>query len=132
MHINEKLLSDTFLIFEDSNIQIRLLNEDIPWFVLIPKIENAIELTDLPFDNQVDILKTINRLTVKIKENFNFDKLNIATLGNIVNQLHIHIIARKKSDRLWPGSPLGQNKKSNNISEHIKFWKEIFLEYSNE
>ena len=54
------------------------------------------------FDEQILLLKEINLVSKVIKENFNCDKLNIATLGNVTSQLHIHIIGRNKNDPTWP------------------------------
>lgn len=127
MKINHKILADSHYICDLKTSQLRIIDDnDIPWFLLIPMYENISELTDLEFDIQKDILKDINIVSNVLKSNIKIDKLNIASIGNIVSQLHIHIIGRNKSDRCWPSTIWG-SKTQNKLSEqNIQFWKEKF------
>lgn len=102
--IDTKLQSDNIFINKLAISQLFLSNDsNYPWFVLIPEIEGKItEIIDLSFDNQKILLKEINFISQFLLKNFRPDKLNIANLGNVVSQLHIHIIARFKNDPAFP------------------------------
>ena len=80
-----------------------LLNDsNYPWLVLVPRFENISELTDLEFDIQSEILREVNLLAKILQQNFDCHKLNIAAIGNMVRQLHIHVIARNENDASFP------------------------------
>jgi len=88
--------------------QIRLMdNSDYPWLVLIPMKNNIIEITDLQ-QSDYDLFNWEIRKVAKIlQDKFKPDKLNIATIGNVVPQMHVHIIARFKNDTLFPKTVWG-------------------------
>ena len=101
--LNSKLQSDTFFIADLKISQLVLMNNaNYLCLILIPRKNNLIELTDLEFGDQIEVLKEINLLYKLLQNGFNPDKINIAALGNVVSQLHIHIIARKKNDQSFP------------------------------
>ena len=72
-----------------------------PWYVLVPDTKE-IELHNLSADLQSIVLKQINLVSKFIEENNKIDKINIGAIGNIVPQLHIHIIGRSIDDICWP------------------------------
>jgi len=72
------------------------------WLILVPRKPDLIELTDLSFAEQTQVLREINFVAEILKKEFNVEKLNIAALGNVVSQLHIHVIGRKKNDATFP------------------------------
>lgn len=78
-----------------------------PWFVIVPDTM-ASEFYELDDRIQQQLLTQINVLSAFIKTNFICEKLNVATIGNIVSQMHIHVIARHKNDASWPGVVWGQ------------------------
>lgn len=82
-------------------------NSELPWCVLVPRIPGLKDLHDLPLAEQQELLKEINHISQKFQAEFNPDKINVAALGNMVPQLHIHIMARFKTDRCWPGATFG-------------------------
>ena len=83
--------------------QLRLINHsDFPWLVLIPMKNNLVEITDLSDDEYDQMNREIKNIAAKLKKTMEADKLNIATIGNVVSQLHIHIIARYINDKLFP------------------------------
>ena len=101
--LDDRLKKDCFFIKDLKLSQLLLKNNaNYPWLILVPKVENAVELIDLTFQEQQNLLIEINQISKLSKVLFKCDKLNIATLGNIVSQLHIHIISRYKNDRLFP------------------------------
>jgi diadenosine tetraphosphate (Ap4A) HIT family hydrolase len=73
-----------------------------PWFILVPRVLDSHEIFELePSDRQI-LMEEIHALSKLISKRFKPDKINVASLGNIVSQLHIHVVARFKTDPLWP------------------------------
>lgn len=81
-----------------------------PWVILVPDRENVSEIFELSEADQVQLLKESSRLSQVLAQEFSADKINVAALGNIVPQLHIHHLARYKNDPAWPGPVWGQVK----------------------
>ncbi|MGJ4880875.1 HIT family protein [Bradyrhizobium sp. SZCCHNS3052] len=73
-----------------------------PWLLLVPRREDAVEIIDLDEVAQAQLMTEITRASRALKEITKCDKLNVAALGNMVPQLHVHIIARRTSDVAWP------------------------------
>jgi diadenosine tetraphosphate (Ap4A) HIT family hydrolase len=73
-----------------------------PWLLLVPRRDGAVEIIDLAEVEQAQLMTEISRVARALKEVTKCDKLNIAALGNLVPQLHVHIIARRSSDVAWP------------------------------
>jgi diadenosine tetraphosphate (Ap4A) HIT family hydrolase len=101
--LHPQLTIDTHnLINHDDYFILLHKNASIPWVIIVPKTQH-LEIFDLP----EDILCRINALTQSItqifKKEFSSEKMNIAAIGNMVPQLHIHIIGRKAGDSCWPG-----------------------------
>lgn len=109
--IDSRLASDC-LVLGKLNISLLLLvnNSLLPWFILLPQT-SVKEVTDLSASKQADLLAEINLLSVFVKANFNISKLNIAAIGNIVSQLHIHVVGRDPSDYCWPNVVWGTNER---------------------
>jgi diadenosine tetraphosphate (Ap4A) HIT family hydrolase len=73
-----------------------------PWLLLVPRREGAVEIIDLDEVAQAQLMTEISRVSRAVKDITKCDKLNIAALGNVVPQLHVHVIARRTSDVAWP------------------------------
>ncbi|QDM18877.1 HIT domain-containing protein [Tardiphaga sp. vice352] len=73
-----------------------------PWLMLVPRRADTVEIIDLDEVAQGQLMTEINRVGRALKEITQCDKLNVAALGNVVPQLHVHIIARRTSDAAWP------------------------------
>ncbi|MGX7741508.1 HIT domain-containing protein [Rhodopseudomonas parapalustris] len=73
-----------------------------PWLLLVPRRPGASEIIDLDEVAQAQLMTEISRVSRALKDITQCDKLNVAALGNLVPQLHIHIIARRSSDAAWP------------------------------
>ena len=85
-------------------------NALVPWFILVPRVdENEIYL--LSNEQQNTLYEEINILSKFVSDSFETDKLNIGAIGNIVNQLHVHIVGRRKDDVCWPGVVWGVKEK---------------------
>lgn len=116
--IDKKLLDDSVLVEELHLSSLMLVNNKLfPWVLLVPRISRAREIIDLCKEDQVTLLEEITLVSKMMKTVFNPYKLNIAALGNVVEQLHIHIIARYKEDDAWPAPVFGMNKLLYNPSD---------------
>ena len=73
-----------------------------PWLLLVPRRHGAVEVIDLTEVEQAQLMTEISRVARALKEITKCDKLNIAALGNLVPQLHVHVISRHSSDVAWP------------------------------
>ncbi|TMP02635.1 HIT family protein [Pseudoalteromonas sp. S3178] len=90
--------------------KVLLLNDSqYPWFVLVPRQANLKEIIDLSEDDQIVYLKESAKLSKLLMDVFSPDKLNVAALGNVVPQLHIHHIARFTTDAAWPAPIWGKH-----------------------
>jgi len=79
-------------------------NANYPWFILVPRKKNIQEIDELSQQCRHELIDEISTLSSLVKSYFKPDKLNIGALGNIVPQLHIHVIGRFTQDSLWPHS----------------------------
>lgn len=73
-----------------------------PWLLLVPRVAGATELLDLDRGQQAQLLEELDRCSRALRASVPCDKLNIAALGNVVAQLHVHLIARRRDDAAWP------------------------------
>lgn len=78
-----------------------------PWLILVPRIPYASELIDLPERDRMQLSTETDAAAHALRAVFSPDKLNIAALGNVVRQLHVHVIARFKADAAWPAPVWG-------------------------
>ena len=101
--LNFRLLEDSTFVTKLNVSQVRL-NHDarFPWLILIPEIAGLKELHDIPDQKQTIVHKEVNFCSAALQELTSADKMNVAALGNLVSQLHIHVIARKHDDSAWP------------------------------
>jgi diadenosine tetraphosphate (Ap4A) HIT family hydrolase len=99
------------------------------WIVLIPIKPNLIELSDLEVDERNELLNFAIDLGNYIKSDQNFDKVNIGMLGNVVAQLHLHIVLRNKDDPAWPGPVWGWTSTSNLDEETKQIRSKLIVQY---
>ena len=101
--LDKRLESDTFWVGDMPLCKVLLMNvANFPWIILVPKVSDKSEIFEL---NQSDLEKyhtETNYLLEAMSELFKADKMNIASLGNLVPQLHTHIIVRYRKDDAWP------------------------------
>ena len=103
--INKKFLKDSHYITKLNLCTVRLINNTkFPWIILIPNRKKITDITKLKHKDQILLIKEIVYCSKMMKKIFKTSKLNIEKIGNIVPQLHIHIIARYKKDSTWPQS----------------------------
>jgi diadenosine tetraphosphate (Ap4A) HIT family hydrolase len=106
--LDKRLESDTILVKELKSFQVRLMNaNEFFWMVLIPNKPNLIELSDLNIIERNYLMNFAVDLGNFIKSSEKYDKVNIGMLGNVVSQLHLHVVLRNKQDAAWPGPVWG-------------------------
>ena len=125
--INKQLENDSIFIVKLKLCQLRLMKDgELDWFLLIPERENISEWFELEQKDQNLLSEEIVTVSSFLKKEGRADKINVANLGNIVSQFHVHIIGRKKTDRAWP-SPIWGTKSTKIFSpDHILFWQKFF------
>ena len=113
--LDKRLQDDSILASTKHNIQIRLANDSrYFWLILVPAItkdgaETAIhEIHDLPASIAANLWALASHFSKALKAETKADKINIAAIGNVVSQLHLHIVARHHTDPLWPAPIWGQ------------------------
>lgn len=106
--LHERLHADTIAIGQTELCDVLLMNDSTwPWVLLVPRREGVREIYELPAVDQVQLLRESSALGQGMMEVFGGDKLNVAALGNMVPQLHIHHIVRFDGDAAWPGPVWG-------------------------
>jgi diadenosine tetraphosphate (Ap4A) HIT family hydrolase len=106
-----RLVTDSYPVTELPLCQLRMMNDQrYVWLILIPRREQVSEVHELSTTDQRRLWREGTRLGQAIKQHFDGDKLNIATLGNVVAQLHLHVVLRKEGDAAWPGPVWGHSK----------------------
>ncbi len=124
--INKKLLKSSHHIAELRLCSLRLHdNSKFPWVILIPKRKNVTDISDLNFKDQFSLMKEIVYVSKIMKKMFKTNKINTEKIGNLVPQLHIHIIARTKTDSSWPLSVWVVKSKKYNQSALNKILKKV-------
>ncbi len=83
-----------------------------PWLILVPRRGGMVEPTDIPFADKPQLYAEIEAVSLALKKITGCQKVNIAAIGNIVRQLHIHIVARNEGDADWPGPIWGSGHQS--------------------
>jgi diadenosine tetraphosphate (Ap4A) HIT family hydrolase len=101
--VSKSFLKDSHLIAELKLCSLRLIdNAKFPWIILIPKRKNINDISELNSKDQMLLMREIVYSSKLMKKIFKTKKLNVEKIGNIVPQLHIHIIARSTNDSTWP------------------------------
>ncbi|PNS07998.1 HIT domain-containing protein [Solilutibacter silvestris] len=101
--LHPQLAADTHLVAPLQLCDVLLMNDaNYPWLILVPRVANASELLDLDDADRTRLRHEIDSTSQALRDIFQPDKLNIAALGNMVNQLHVHVIARFRDDAAWP------------------------------
>ncbi|MBA8666708.1 HIT domain-containing protein [Holosporaceae bacterium 'Namur'] len=107
--LHPKLNEDTIFIHDFSLSRLLLIKDaNFKWFVLVPRVDGLREIIDLNEEERILLFREICKISEFLKQSYSPYKLNIAAIGNIVEQLHIHIILRYKDDPLYP-NPVWRN-----------------------
>jgi diadenosine tetraphosphate (Ap4A) HIT family hydrolase len=109
--LHPQLAADTLQVADLPLCKVLLMNDrQYPWLILVPQVREAREFLDLTATEQQQVWREILAVQAVLKELTNPQKLNVGALGNMVPQLHIHIIARFEHDAAWPKPVWGVNK----------------------
>ena len=107
--LNPQLQQDCYVISELPLSTLLLCNDkNYPWFILVPRVADIGEIYEMDADAQLQFMHESTQLSRILMDEFQGDKLNIAALGNVVPQLHVHHIVRYRSDECWPKPVWGQ------------------------
>ena len=110
--LDPRLAADTHAIGALPFSELLLMDDArFPWVILVPRIAGARELIDLDEGDQRLLLGEIDRVARALESLLHPDKLNIAALGNVVPQLHVHVIARFTGDTAWPNPVWGRGER---------------------
>ena len=102
-HLHPQLAEDTHPVAHWTLSELRLMDDaNHPWLILVPRVEDAVELIDLTETQQAELTREIAMASRALQVAFKPHKLNVAALGNLVSQLHVHVIARFEHDIAWP------------------------------
>ncbi|KTC43972.1 MAG: HIT family protein [Pseudomonas sp.] len=108
--LDSRLQQDTLPIGDFPLCRLLLSNDaNYPWFILVPRREDISELFQLDGTDQQQLWRETTALAEVLKDSFDADKLNVATLGNVVSQLHMHVIVRRRDDAAWPAPVWGKH-----------------------
>jgi diadenosine tetraphosphate (Ap4A) HIT family hydrolase len=106
--LHERLVADTAVVGDLVLTRVLLMNDSrFPWLILVPRRANIVELFELSDADQAALGAEISRASRMLKAMVAADKINLGALGNLVPQLHVHVVARKRNDLAWPGPVWG-------------------------
>ncbi|AWN40402.1 HIT domain-containing protein [Methylobacterium durans] len=110
--LDPRLAADTVPVGDLALSSVLLMDDArFPWLILVPRREGASEITDLGADDSSLLWEEI-RLAMGVMQALSRpDKVNVAALGNVVAQLHVHVVGRFRSDPAWPGPVWGQGER---------------------
>ena len=101
--LHQQLAADTFEVGRLPLSRVLLMNDSrFPWLILVPERADLVDLVDLKPVDHAQLTDEIRRASLALRTTFSPDKLNVAALGNVVPQLHVHVIARFRNDAAWP------------------------------
>jgi diadenosine tetraphosphate (Ap4A) HIT family hydrolase len=109
--LDGRLAADTIGVTGLWLSELRLMNDArFPWLILVPRVAGASEIVDLAKADRAALCDEITAVSQTLMAVADCDKLNVAALGNIVRQLHVHVVARREGDAAWPGPVWGHGK----------------------
>ena len=129
--VSKNFLKSTYYINDLKLCSVRLIdNQKFPWIILIPKRKNITDISELNSKDQLLLMNEIVYCSRLMKKVFKTSKLNVEKIGNVVPQLHIHIIARYKKDSSWPLSVWVVKRKvytKKNLEKILQDLRKVFL-----
>ena len=108
--LDDRLAADTAPIGEFNLCRVLLMNDvRYPWLILVPEKPDLTEIGDLTRDDRIVLMDEMEKASNAIRVLYNPIKVNVGALGNVVRQLHIHIVGRTECDPAWPGPVWGHS-----------------------
>ncbi len=130
--LDEQLINDTHFMYDLNLSRLLLMNDrELPWFILVPRrprVEEIIKLNDEDAALLMEEIREVSRFLDHFAKPY---KINVASLGNVVRQLHVHVIGRKQNDRAFP-KPIWSVPAEGDVSytdEEIEAWRELVLDW---
>lgn len=109
--LDGRLAGDTLVVGDLALCRVLLMRDArYAWLVLVPRRTGLVEVTDLAEDERALLWREVDVAGAALRHVAPCDKLNIGALGNIVRQLHVHVVARREGDAAWPGPVWGSGK----------------------
>ena len=119
--LDPRLEQDTLHMGDFPLCRLLLMNDaSYPWFILVPRREEVSELFQLDAADQRSLWRETLLLAELLKDTFKADKMNVATLGNVVSQLHMHVIVRRRNDAAWPAPVRGRQPAQPYTAEQVR------------
>lgn len=107
--LDPQLANDSHPLTHRRDCEIRLMDDaNYPWLIVVPQVSGVRELYELSAAQRADLCEVVVHAETTLRRLFNPDKLNVAALGNLVPQLHVHVIARHVGDPAWPAPVWGR------------------------
>ena len=124
--LHPQLEADTVPVGDLALSRVVALNvADYPWLILVPRLAGAVEIADLVPGDAVRLMEEIALASRALRAVTGCGKLNVAAIGNVVPQLHVHIVARWKTDPLWPKPVWGQPTRAGSADRFLGFIGDI-------
>lgn len=109
--LDARLAGDTLVVGDLPLCRVLLMRDSrYAWLVLVPRRSGLVEVSDLADDERALLWREVDTAGAALRAVAPCDKLNIGALGNIVRQLHVHVVARREGDAAWPGPVWGFGK----------------------
>lgn len=106
--LDPRLSADAVFVADWNLCRVLLMDDArFPWLVLVPRRTGAVELDDLDTNDHAQLMHEVRHAMQCLRAVAPCDKLNVGALGNIVRQLHVHVVARRNGDAAWPGPVWG-------------------------
>ncbi|NLC08541.1 MAG: HIT domain-containing protein [Gammaproteobacteria bacterium] len=119
--LDERLKNDTCWLGDFPLCRVLLMNDSrYPWLILVPRQADISEVFQLSAPQQQTLWQETTQVAHALNTLFAADKMNIATLGNVVNQLHMHVVARMRNDAAWPAPVWGKGTAEPYSAEQIQ------------
>ncbi|MGZ3787407.1 MAG: HIT domain-containing protein [Bacteriovorax sp.] len=128
--VDPELEKNSYLIADLALSRLYVKNDkENPWFILVPRVANASELIDLNHEEQCMLMEEVTIVSDFLRNYYQPFKINIGALGNIVRQLHVHVLARYEDDRAWPQALWGTEPSLHFEQVELENIKSNFQEY---
>lgn len=106
--LDERLAADCIEVTDWPLCKVLLMNDKrFPWLILVPRVAGIRDLDEIPGASKLPFHEEIESALVQLRDATGAYKMNVAALGNSVEQFHVHVIARFKEDEAWPGPVWG-------------------------
>jgi diadenosine tetraphosphate (Ap4A) HIT family hydrolase len=121
--LDPRLAGDTRFVADLPLSRVLLMDDArFPWLLLVPRRTGLAEIADLDDAAQAQLWQEVNRVAASLRGVAPCDKLNIGALGNIVRQLHVHVVARRRGDAAWPGPVWGHGRAEPYAQAAVDAW----------